>query len=290
MSGGARDPHALDDAHRHCAALARANARDQWLGSLYAPPGARNALLALASFDHEIRQAAARARVPGLAAMRLAWWRGVLRGERDEEAEGSPVALAFLSAIDGFGLPRSLAEAMLDARLVELARQGDVSFDAFESFAEASEGARLRLASRIAGGGRDLDRANAGSPAALTLAIARMLSALPLKAGAAPTFFPVDLASRHGASLDDIDARRATPGVTAAYAALIALARDRLEVAEQRLKASPQAILPAFIPLGAVRLDLAALDRNAAFPFNATAGEATPLRRQWSIWRWTRRF
>ena len=283
-------PNAVDNAYRYCATLARANARDQWLGSLYAPPGARNALLALASFDHEIRQAAARARDPNLAAMRLAWWRGIVRGERDEEAAGSPVALAFLSAIDDFALPRFLAEAMLDARLSELEPQDHVSLAAFESFAEASEGARLRLASRITAGGRDLDRADAASPAALTLALTHMLAALPLRAGEAPTLFPVDLANRHGASLDDIDARRASPGVVAACAELIALAGERLEVAEQRLKASPRAILPAFVPLGAARLDLARLERNAPLPFKPATGEASPLRRQWSIWRWTRRF
>ena len=290
MSGGAGGPHALDDAHRYCAALARTNARDQWLGSLYAPPGARNGLLALAGFDHEIRQAAARARDPDLAAIRLAWWRGVVRGERNEEAAGSPVALALLSAIDAFALPRSLAETMLDARLRELARQDNVSLAAFESFAEASEGARLRVASRIVGAGRDLDVANAASPAALALAVTRMLGALPLKAGEAPTLFPVDLAGRHGASLDDIDALRATPSVIATCDELIALGRERLEVAEQRLKASPRAILPAFVPLGTVRLDLARFKRNATLSSNPAAGEASPLRRQWSIWRWTRKF
>jgi phytoene synthase len=173
--------------------------------------------------------------------------------------------------------------------LCELARQDDISLAAFETFAEASEGARLRLASRIAGGGRDMDRTNAASPAALALAITRMLGALPLKAGEVPTRFPVDLASRHGASLDDIDARRATPGVIAASAELIALGRERLEVAEQRLRASPRAILPAFIPLGTVRLDLARFKRNAALPSNPS-GQVTPLRRQWSIWCWTQKF
>ncbi len=282
-----RGPSALEDARRYCAAHARANARDQWLGALYASPSARDALLALASFDHEIRQAATCARDPNLAAIRLAWWRSVARGEREEEAAGSQVALALVSAIEDFALPGVLIEAMLDARLQEMAPQENFNLAAFESFAEESEGARLRLAARIAAGGRDLDEAKAHATAGMALALVRMLAALPFRAGAAPTLFPADVAARHGASVRDFDARRSSPGVVAACAELRGLAREQLAEAERRLKASPPAILPAFIPLGALRLDLVRLERNAARPFDP-AGEPSPLGRQWAIWRWAR--
>ena len=62
--GRRRGADALEDAHKYCAAVARKHVRDQWLGALYANPGARGALFALASFDHEIGRAAARARDP----------------------------------------------------------------------------------------------------------------------------------------------------------------------------------------------------------------------------------
>jgi phytoene synthase len=280
---------ALAEAHKHVAALAREHARDQWLGALYAAPAARDALMALASFDYEIRQAPMRARDPGLAAIRLAWWRGVLRGERDAEAAGSPVALAIRSAIDKFGLPPERLEAMLDARLQEIAPQDDLNLAAFEAYAEESEGARLRLASQIAAGGHDLDSASAHAPAGQALALTRMLLSLPFKAGAAPTLFPADVLARHGATAGDLDARRVSEGVLAACGELRSLARERLSEGERRLGASSQAILPAFIPLGALRLDLDLLERNASRPFEAI-GEASPLRRQWAIWRWARRF
>ena len=251
-------------------------------------PGARDALLALACFDYEIRQAPLRARDPNLAAIRLAWWRDVVRAERDAEAAGSPVALALRSAIDAFALPRDRLEAMLDARLQEIAPQDDFNLMAFEAYAGESEGARLRLASQIAAGGGDLDSGEAHAPAGLALALTRMLMALPIRAGAAPTLFPVDVASRHGANLQDFDARRASAGVLRAIAEMRALARQKLAEAEGRLKSSPPAILPAFVPLGALRLDLDRLERNAARPFEP-AGEASPLRRQWAIWRWARR-
>jgi phytoene synthase len=85
----------------------------------------------------------------------------------------------------------------------------------------------------------------------------------------------------------DFEARRVSPGVVAACAELRGLARDELAEAERRLKSSSPAILPAFIPLASLRLDLDRLDRNAERPFEA-ASEVSPLRRQWAIWRWAR--
>jgi 15-cis-phytoene synthase len=286
----ARPPPGADplaDAYEHCAQLARTHARDQWLGALYASASARGALFALASFDYEIRQALRRARDPNLTAIRLAWWREVIAGERQAEAAGNPVALALRAAIDAYALPQSRLEAMLDARLQAIAPQEDFNHVAFRAFADESEGARLRLASRITARGQDLDTADAQAPAGMALALIRLLKELPFKAGSAPTLIPTDVAARHGVNVADFDARREDPGVIVACAELRGLARDELAEAERRLENSSPAILPAFIPLAPLRLDLDRLDRNADRPFDAL-GEVSPLRRQWAVWRWAR--
>jgi 15-cis-phytoene synthase len=176
---------------------------------------------------------------------------------------------------------------MLDARLQEIAPQDDFNHVAFRAFADESEGARLRLASRVAAGGQDLDPADAHAPAGVALALARLLRELPFRAGVAPTLIPTDVADRHGVSVADFDARRVSLGVIAACKELRGLARDELAEAERRLNNSSPAILPAFIPLAPLRLDLDRLDRNADRPFN-DVGEVSPLRRQWAIWRWAR--
>jgi 15-cis-phytoene synthase len=277
----------LADATEHCAALARAHARDQWLGALYAGANARGALFALASFDYEIRNARKRARDPNLAAIRLAWWRETISGERQTEAAGNPVALALRAAIDDYALPLVWLEAMLDARLQEIAPQDDFNLVAFRAFADESEGARLRLAARVAAGGQDLDPSGADAPAGMALALTRLIKELAFKAGSAPTLIPTDVADRHSMSVADFDARRVSPGVLAACAELRRLARDELAEAERRLKNSSPAILPAFIPLAPLWLDLDRLDRSADRPFD-DLGEVSPLRRQWAIWRWAR--
>ena len=105
-----------------------------------------------------------------------------------------------------------------------------------------------------------------------------MLAALPLRAGAGPTLFPVDVAARLRRAPRHCGRRRGLRGARA-------LAREKVAEAERRLEASPPAILPAFVPLGALSLDLERLERNAAQPFDPPR-EASPLRRQWAIWRW----
>lgn len=283
-----RGAGALGEANRYCATLARAHARDQWLAALYADASARDGLNALAAFDAEIRHALTRARDPNLAAIRLAWWREAIAGDRRGEAAGSPVALALGAAVDAYALPKAWLEAMLDARLQAIAPQDDFNLAAFRAFADESEGARFRLAARIAAGGRDLDAADAHAPAGMALALIRLLSELPFKAGAAPTLIPIDIAARHGASLAEFGARAATPGVIGACAELRGLARDELAEAEGRLKGGSEAILPAFVPLAPAPLDLDRLERNATRPFDPPS-EISPLRRQWAIWRWARR-
>jgi phytoene synthase len=121
----------------------------------------------------------------------------------------------------------------------------------------------------------------------MALALTRLLKELPFKAGSAPTLIPTDVAARHGVSVVDFDARRTGPGVLAACAELRGLAREELAEAERQLKTSSPSILPAFIPVAPLRLDLDRLDRIADRPFD-DAGEVSPLRRQWAIWRWAR--
>ncbi|MGH6799254.1 MAG: squalene/phytoene synthase family protein, partial [Roseiarcus sp.] len=121
----------------------------------------------------------------------------------------------------------------------------------------------------------------------MALALTRLLAELPFKAGSAPTLIPADVAARHGASAAEFDARRLGAGVIAACAELRSLARDEVAEAERRLRSATPAILPAFIPLAPLRLDLDRLERSSKRPFDP-ASEVAPLRRQWAIWRWAR--
>jgi len=88
---------------------------------------------------------------------------------------------------------------------------------AFRAFADESEGARLRLASRIAAGtgSRSGGRARARRHGA---GATRLFRELPFKAGSTPTLIPTDVAARHSVSVADFDAPARESGVLAACA------------------------------------------------------------------------
>jgi phytoene synthase len=272
----------------HCETLARQYARDEWLAALFAPEAARPGLHALSAFEHELRGIAARARDPHAAALRLAWWRESMLGERDEEASGSPVASAIIAAAKTYALPRAWLEEMTDAALQAAAGEDIADINAFRAYAGRGESARIRLAARIAALGREVETAGAEEPAGLALGVVRTLLDLPRAVEAATLLIPRDILAKRQAKPEDIRARRATPGVVAALRDLRGMAGEALVEAEKRLAGASPAVLPAFAPLGPLRLDLARLKRAADHPFDPPRAVA-PWRRQWAIWRWTRR-
>ena len=99
----------MQDAFAYCAELVRANDRDRYLATLFAPAENRGALYALYAFSSEVARVREVARQPLPGEIRLQWWSDVLRGERSGEASANPVASALLAAIKQYHVaPSSL--------------------------------------------------------------------------------------------------------------------------------------------------------------------------------------
>lgn len=109
------DPTDLD-------ALVRRADPERWLSSRFvADREARDDVIAIYAFDHELARAPRVASNPLIGEIRLTWWREVL----DEVFEGRPVrrhptAEALAQAVTRRRLPRAPLEAMIDARYREL--------------------------------------------------------------------------------------------------------------------------------------------------------------------------
>jgi phytoene synthase len=69
---------------------------DRYLSLLLMPDGVRNDLLALCLFNAEIAAIRDRIREALPGEVRLQWWRDVLSGERNSEAQAHPVASAIV--------------------------------------------------------------------------------------------------------------------------------------------------------------------------------------------------
>jgi phytoene synthase len=277
---------ALRQAYDHCAALARERERDRWLSALFAPEAARRRLHALAAFNAEIVRVRAAVREPLAGKMRLAWWREALAGARDSEALSHPVAAALIDTVAKFALPKQAFEDLLQARTFDLYDDPMATLADLEAYCRETASALFQLAALILGEGRGLGAAEASGAAGLAFGLTEALRTFAEMSARGPIYVPREMLERHGASVEDVRARRDGAALRAALSELAAQARRRLGEAEGRLADLPRIVIPAFVPLGAVRLDLARLRRPRS-PFEPFAAPS-PWRRQWALWRWAR--
>lgn len=192
---------------------------DRWLASRFVPAGpARDDLIALYAFDHELVRAGAGGRSPGAGAVRLAWWlEAVEEGLAGDPVRRHPTAEALAMAIARHDLPRGPFEAIIAARTENLAAQS-LSADAALVFAGATEGPLAQLAAHILGAG---DRAASARPAGVVWGLI--------------------LARRTGAWADAGIARRLT---------------EALAVARTEARKLPARSFPAVLPASLARLEV----------------------------------
>jgi len=287
MSQGVERPEALRGAYAHCEALAREGERDRWLSALFAGEAARPHFHALAAFDHEIARIRIVAREPLAGEMRLAWWREAIGGERDGEARAHPVGAALMDTIEAFALPRQAFENLLLARTFDLYDDPMPTWRDLEGYCGETTSILFQCAALILGEGRDLGAAEASGHAGVAAGVTNVLRRFAETSARGQVYLPIEVLARHDVSADDVRARRDSAGLRAVLAELAGKARRHLEEAEATLAALPKSVIPAYVPLGALRLDLARLERRRGSPFEPFAAPAA-WRRQWALWRWAR--
>jgi phytoene synthase len=268
----------MQDAFAYCAELVRANDRDRYLATLFAPAENRGALYALYAFSSEVARVREVARQPLPGEIRLQWWSDVLRGERSGEASANPVASALLAAIKQYHVAPSSRIALIDARRFDLYDEAMAGIADLEAYARRTSSALFALAARILSGS---EAEAVAEPAGIAYAIVGLLRALPLHAARRQLYVPAEILDPHQVRTEDLFAGRSGPGLNAALAELRNLARQHLAAASNHMMELPKAALPAFLPLALVRPSLARLQRSDPF----APAEIAPWRRQWLIWR-----
>lgn len=248
----------LDAAYGHCETLLRAQGqarpavRAQYLVSLYAPLSARRHLQALAAFWQEIAGISAKVSNAMAGEIRLQYWLELLAKSGD--AAGNPLGEAVLATIAQMQLPVAAFTDMVEARIGDLYDDPMPDIGALEHYCGAIYGAQVRLNTLIlAGDGRDPGGAAACGHAGMALGLTEIIQALPGHAALAAKMAPI---------------------TAQAPAKLSQLAREHLEAARTASRALPAPLQVAFLPLALVAPRLA-----------RPAGEISPLRQQWCIWR-----
>jgi Squalene/phytoene synthase len=110
----------IREAYRHCEQLVRAQDKDRYIASLFAPAERRRYLFALYAFALEIARIKALVREPMAGMIRLQWWRDALGGSRPEEAAANPVMIALTDAGRRTGVSLGMLTTAVEARQDEL--------------------------------------------------------------------------------------------------------------------------------------------------------------------------
>jgi phytoene synthase len=263
----------------HCATLVRELDRDRYLATLFAPVDRRPGLHALYAFSAEIARIRDVAREPMPGEIRLQWWREMLRGERNGEAEAHPVAAALLATLSRYALSPQPLLQFIDAHAFDLYDEPIASLGDLTRYGIQTEGAIFAAACGILGAD---ERAvgNCVMNAGVAYTIAAILVHFARHAARRQLYVPIELLSQHGVDRETVFAGQSTEALSAALAVLRARARWYLGLAEA--VPMPPEVLPAFLPMATVGPTLARMER-AGDPFHFAP---LPLwRRQWLLWR-----
>ena len=266
----------------HCAALVREADRDRYLATLFAPAEHRDALFALYAFNVEIARVRDLAREPIPGEIRLQWWREALAGERAGEAAAHPVAAALRETLSRYGFVAAPLLELIDERAFDLYDEPMTTIGALELYAIRTQSSIFALAAGILGAS-----ATPGElftlDASVAFTIAIILRGFGRHAARRQLYVPQEILDRHAVRAADIFAERESAPLRSALAEMRAIARSHLATAQEKLKAAPAEILPAFLPVALVGPQLRGMEKSDYRPF--APQPMSPLRRQWLLWR-----
>jgi 15-cis-phytoene synthase len=277
----------LTEAYDICARLVKKHDADRAIAILFAPAERRPALYALQAFSLEIAgiRGIAKEALPG--EIRLQWWRDILNGEREGEANGHPVAMAIRATIRDNKLPLQPFLDLIDARVFDLYDDPVTDWTMLEGYCGETSSVLFRLASIILMRGEEPGSAEAAGHAGVAYAMTGLLRALPWHARRGQVFLPQSLLDALGLSREAIIAGKDSEVLRAALAEMRARARMHLtKVHALRASMNPM-ITPAFLPLATVPAYLADMERGNYDPYSALV-DVPNWRRVWSMWRWAR--
>jgi phytoene synthase len=264
--------------------IARSGDPDRALAALFAPRDIRADLLALYAFNVELARIAEQVTEPELGAIRLQWWRDAVARGATEEAAGHPVADALRAARQRRALSPERIEALIDARIFDIATRIMPDWNALETYLHDTAGALFALAATCAGVPRALLEP-AASQAGLAYGLTGLMRALPGHAARGLVALPAEMLRGHGTSPEAVLAGRTEPGLHELLVELRGAARTALGQARRHIAKLDRRGQVAFLPLSLVEPHLAALARKGHDPLREIA-DINPLARLWRLATW----
>lgn len=179
----------------YCGQVVKAQDRDRFLLSLFAPAAVREDLWALFAFNHEIAKTREVVSEMQLGLIRLQWWREAIgkiyEGGAVPEHE---VLKALAAAIQKHDLPRENFETLIYAREFDLENVLPSTIEGTLHYADFTSTPLMKLAVQVMG---DDPEAEPVQPVAVNYALAGILRAVPFHAAQGRCYLPEDLMKQH---------------------------------------------------------------------------------------------
>lgn len=271
----------------YCHDLVRAQDKDRYLASLFAPDHLRPGLLALYAFNIEIARIRETVSEAMLGEIKLKWWHDAIESLYAGAQTGHPVTEALAPAIQAADLPKQAFLNMIAARQFDLYDDPMPSLGALEGYLGETSSMLIQLAAMI------LDKKAAGALAdvsglaGVAMGVAGLLRSLPLARSRGQCFIPKEMLERHGLSPAHVLAGREPQTIGKVLAELRAHAALRLAEARAKVGSVPAEAFPAYLPASLTSLYLKRLDKLGPQALDQIA-DVAQWRRQWALYRHAR--
>jgi 15-cis-phytoene synthase len=261
---------------------------DRYLALLLMPEDARDDLLALFLFNAEIAAIRDRVREPLPGEVRLQWWRDVLSGDRDGEAQAHPVASHLLKVIERRAMPVAPLIAMCDARIFDLYDDPMPDRTSYEGYAGETASSLLQMSAFLIDPAASSVTATASGHAGVAQAVAGHLMLLPISQARGQVFIPGDLLAATGLDRSSLLAVDSKVRATNAVRAFAGFGREHLDKARAALAQVPAEVSPAYLPVALVEPVLSRAEKMGADCLTRSV-RPPQWRRQMQLWRAARR-
>ncbi len=271
----------------YCAQKAAQSGSSFYYSFRFLPPQQRSAITALYAFCREVDDVVDEVSDPGVARVKLGWWRTEVAATFDGRAR-HPVALALAPAVATFKLPQEHFQTVIDGMAMDLEQSRYPDFATLEHSCHCVAGVVGLLSAEIFGysdpATRDYAR-NLGVAFQLT----NIIRDVGEDAHRGRLYLPEDELSRFGVEPKDLLARHATAGFTALMAHQVERARVFYARALAALPpADRRAQRPGLIAAAIYQALLAEIERDDFRVLDRRIA-LTPLFKAWIAWKtsWT---
>jgi phytoene synthase len=271
------------DPYAYCESKVTQSASSFAYSFRFLPAARRRAITALDAFCREVDDVVDEAAEPGVARMKLAWWRvevAAMYGGTPQH----PVTQALKAILGEYALPREHFDAILDGMAMDLEQNRYLDFATLERYCHRVAGVVGLLSAEIFG---YTDPATRGYAHELGIAfqLTNIIRDVGEDARRGRIYVPQDELQRFGVAAADILGRKVTPG----FQALMAFQVDRARAYHARaLAALPardrRAQRPGLMMAAIYRALLDEIERDGYRVLDRRIS-LTPLAKAWIAWK-----